>query len=120
MFCGQRFRRSRDAPGVHAKELGSMHKDRFVIVPLAIVALVLVARTPSTAELKPGDTLGSSNADQAEGLLPPEMLEHYKKGEYQNPIADWPVSKYNWPPDFKAATETNEGKYKVGPGGEIL
>ena len=30
-------------------------------------------------------------------------------GDYANPIVDWPPDKYNWPPDFKAATEKNAG-----------
>jgi uncharacterized protein DUF1329 len=89
----------------------------------ALVAIVLTlgAATASRAdELKPGETLDQKTWKSAEGLLPPEILAHYEKGEYANPVASWPADKYNWPPDFKAATETNEGKYKVGPAGEIL
>ena len=32
-----------------------------------------------------------------------------------NPIVEWPEDKYNWPPDFLAATKANEGKFTIGP-----
>jgi hypothetical protein len=89
-------------------------------ISLAIAMIVATPHQARADELKAGAILGPSNWQQAENLLPPEMLDHYKKGEYENPIGDWPVSKYNWPRDFKAATETNEGKYRLGPNGEIL
>jgi Protein of unknown function (DUF1329) len=89
---------------------------------LALVVLLAVPQAwrVDAAELQPGETLGTSTWKSAEGLLPPEILKHYEKGEYENPIASWPEGSYNWPPDFKAASEANEGKYKIGPQGEIL
>jgi hypothetical protein len=64
--------------------------------------------------------LDQTTWQKAQGMLPPEILKHYKEGGYANPIADWPADKYNWPPDFKAASETNEGKFVIGPLGGIL
>jgi len=84
----------------------------FTVAPLAALG--------AGEELKGGVTLGPDNWQQAEGLLPPEILEHYKKGEYVNPIVDWPDDFYVWPTDFKAGTEANEGKYDIGPNGEIV
>src|SRR4029077_5175533 len=37
-----------------------------------------------------GDTLSSANAAKAKDLLPPEVLSHFEKDEYQNPIVSWP------------------------------
>ena len=88
---------------------------------MALGIFALVTRPAFAAdELKPGDTLDKSSWQRADGLLPPEILEHYKKNEYVNRIADWPASKYTWPPDYKAATQANEGKFKIGEKGEIL
>jgi Protein of unknown function (DUF1329) len=84
------------------------------------LALGYATNSPAAGGLEPGATLDQGNWQQAEGLLPPEILKHYREGEYQNPVDVWPADKYNWPPDFKAATETNEGKFKIGPQGEIL
>ncbi|HZR82788.1 MAG TPA: DUF1329 domain-containing protein [Candidatus Binatia bacterium] len=88
----------------------------------AVLAAALALGLPASGradDLKAGETLDQSTWQKVGDLLPPEILEHYKKGEYQNPIAEWPADKYNWPPDFKAASEANEGKFKVGPQGEI-
>ena len=72
------------------------------------------------ADLKPGDVLNQSNWQKAEKLLPPEILEHYKKGDYANPIVDWPPEVFNWPPDFLEATEKNAGQFSIGPHGDII
>lgn len=76
--------------------------------------------TGSPAELKPGDVLSKGNWDRATDLLPPEILRHYKNGEYVNKIVDWPLGVYNWDPAFKAASEANAGRYVVSPEGTIL
>jgi len=69
---------------------------------------------------KPGETLDQTTWQKADGLLPPEILKHYREGDYRNAVVDWPESKYNWPPDFLAATKANEGKFTVGQRGEVL
>src|SRR5262245_28811810 len=80
-------------------------------------ALIGTARADG---LKPGETLGPDNWQKAEKLLPPEILAHYKAGEYVNPINDWPESVFTWPTDFAAGTKANEGKYGLGPHGEVV
>lgn len=72
------------------------------------------------AGLKPGDVLDQSNWQKAQGLLPPEILKHYQNGEYANPIVDWPVEKYNWPPDFLEASKRNEGRFALNEQGSII
>jgi uncharacterized protein DUF1329 len=83
-------------------------------------ALAFVAPSVAADDLKPGETLDKTNWQKADGLLPPEILKHYREGGYQNKIVDWPESKYNMAPDFKAGTEANEGKLTTGPQGTIL
>lgn len=94
---------------------------------LAVFALVSAMVGPVAAEnaasadgLKPGDVLDQSNWQKAEGLLPPEILKHYEKGEYVNPIVDWPVEQFNWPPDFLEGSKRNQGRFDIGPNGEII
>ncbi len=91
---------------------------RSLPVITAIVTLALGA--PAGAELKPGDTLDRNTWQSAQGLLPEEILKHYREGEYINPIAEWPTDKYNWPPDLLAGTKANEGKFAIGPEGGII
>ena len=63
----------------------------------SVLALALVGLTtapfaaPANADgLKPGDVLDKSTAAQAEGMMPPEILQHYKEGKFQNKVVDWP------------------------------
>ncbi len=66
------------------------------------------AAAPVVDDLKPGEVLNQTNWQKAQGLLPPEILKHYQTGEYANPIADWPSSKFDWPPDFREGSEKNQ------------
>src|SRR6185369_2101571 len=61
--------------------------------------------------LKIGDTLDSSNAQVARDLLPPEVLKHYEKNEYVNPIVSWPDGIIIHDKSFDEATAANADKY---------
>jgi hypothetical protein len=81
----------------------------------------LIARTLGVeAEVTPGMVLNQDTWQQAEGLLPPEILAHYKNGEYANPIVEWKKEHFNWPPDFLEASKQNAGKYDVDDEGGII
>ncbi len=84
------------------------------------LATALAVASVAGAALKPGDTLDSSTWQQAESLLPAEVLKHYREGGYVNPIAEWPESKYTWPTDLLAGTKSNEGKFAIDPEGAIV
>jgi hypothetical protein len=88
----------------------------------ALLAAFLAASSAALAadRLAAGEKLDQSTWQRAEGLLPPEILRHYKDGEYANAIVDWPESQYNWPPDFLAASKANEGKFTAGERGDVL
>jgi hypothetical protein len=86
---------------------------------LAVVAMI-AAVGAGADELKPGMVLDQSNWQLAEGLLPPEILEHYKEGGYANPIVDFPIGAYVWAPDFKASTEKNAGQFKISEQGSVV
>ncbi len=92
------------------------------IVALACLAVVL-GLSPAAAELADGDTLSSANWQEGERLLPPEVLEHFKRGDYSMQVVDPALPKYKslaWPSEFKEATEANAGKYKLDPRGNIV
>jgi hypothetical protein len=87
----------------------------------AVAVLAVATARPSGAdELKTGDMIDKNSWEKAEKLLPPEILRHYKEGEYSNKFVDWPASKFDFPPDFKAGSEANEGKFTTNPEGTIL
>lgn len=92
-------------------------------VLVAVLAVAIAAAVPAAGQtdgLKPGMVLDQSNWQLAEGLLPPEILAHYKDGGYANPIVEWPVGTFNWPPDFKAASEKNAGQFKLSDTGTVV
>jgi len=78
------------------------------------------AKQAKEAGLKPGDVLGKDNWELAKDLLPPEILRHYKDGEYVNKIVDWPLGTYRWAPQFKAASAANADRYTVSAEGTII
>jgi Protein of unknown function (DUF1329) len=80
----------------------------------------MLAKQAKETGLKAGELLGKDNYQLAKDLLPPEILRHYKDGEYANKIVDWPQGIYKWSPEFKAATEANAGKYLISPEGSIV
>jgi len=90
------------------------------IVLAAAVLAGVSSRTAAAAGFKTGDMVDKDSWQKADGLLPPEILRHYKDGEYANKFIDWPAAKTVFPPDFKAATDANEGKFTTGPDGGLL
>jgi hypothetical protein len=71
--------------------------------------------TPVAAGLAVGNVLDQTNADRARGMLPPEILAHYKNGGYRNPIVSWPPGIINYEEAFETATRENVGKYSLDP-----
>ncbi|GIW42037.1 MAG: hypothetical protein KatS3mg076_2614 [Candidatus Binatia bacterium] len=67
-----------------------------------------------------GDVLDSSNWKLAEGLLPPEILDHYRHGHYRNPIVSYPTGRARWEQSFLEATERNATRLDVDERGGIV
>ncbi len=99
-------------------------KQRFHATLIGVLLAGVMTGSVGTADdagpLRPGDVLNLSNWQKAEGLLPPEVLEHYKNGEFANPIIDWPDGIQHWGADFLKGTEENRGKLAVDERGTII
>jgi hypothetical protein len=87
---------------------------------LLALALAVTVTSSRAADFKTGDTIDKDTWQKATGLLPPEILKHYEKGEYVNKFVDWPADKHAQAPDFKAGTDANMGKFTISPDGSIL
>jgi hypothetical protein len=70
--------------------------------------------------LDPGTILESANAANAEGLLPPEILEFYRRGEWKNRIVDWPEGRMKWEKEFVEGTEQNARRLGLDAFGGIV
>ena len=74
---------------------------------IALLVSLAAWTAGARAELKPGTVLNQDTAQEAENLLPPEIYAHYQKGEYVNPIVDFPDSAFKWDDGFAEATRWN-------------
>jgi hypothetical protein len=81
---------------------------------------VLLVRPARGEEIAAGETLDKTTWQKAEGLLPPEILAHYRDGGYSNAIVDWPADKNDMGTDFEAGSRANEGRFTTSPAGTIL
>ena len=116
MRCdGALVRRSLAAARGDARRRGCHRADRSLGLLLTLVLPVPSAR----AELAPGATLGPENAAAADELLSPEVLAHYKAGEYKNAIAAWPAGA-PWETRFAAASAKNAERLDVNERGTIV
>ncbi len=107
---------------------------RRALLPIvAILALVAPSVLPSFADdaemakkraaevgLQPGMTLDQSTAALAKGLIPPEILKHYEKGEYKNQIVDWPAGVGTLGPEFDAQSKRNAETLSLDENGTII
>jgi hypothetical protein len=90
---------------------------------VAVVALLAYGFADGAPVPEEGVMLGPSNWQIAEGLLPDEILEHYRNGEYMNRIVDIERPGYlslDFPPDFRNATLANRGRYELSEENSIL
>jgi hypothetical protein len=67
--------------------------------------------------------LSPTNWQEAKGLLPDEILDHYRNGDYANRIMEFSAPEREAvlvPPDLLAASRANRGRYAVTPAGSIV
>ena len=89
-------------------------------LPAATALLaVLVHAAPARAELPPGSQLDQSTWQQAQSLLPDEILAAYKAGKLKSPIGKI-EAPYQLDDSFKKASEANAGKYKLDEHGSVV
>ncbi|HEX6132203.1 MAG TPA: DUF1329 domain-containing protein [Actinomycetota bacterium] len=93
------------------------------VLALAVVAVVLAASQRRGPVLADGTMIDETSWQLAEGLLPDEILAHYRKGEYRNRILDIDrpgLQSILPPPDFREAAAANRGRYRVDASGTVV
>lgn len=85
--------------------------------PLFVVALLSLAVATAVAAEEPPWTLGQNNWQDGEGLLPPQVLERIRNGDYSYRIVPVDPAKFraNYSRRFWEASEANAGKYEIAP-----
>lgn len=95
----------------------------WLLAGAVLAGIAIVASSQQPPALRDGDILDETSWRYAEKLLPEEILDHYRRGEYANPIADVSLDQYVdlvFPPPFRAATERNRGRFDVDHRGSIV
>ncbi len=86
---------------------------RLTVVILSTGFLLSLLGSPTTwAELNPGEVLSQENWQQAKGLLPDAILHRFQDGSYQAKVIAL-SDTLGWGSKFKAASETNAGKFSI-------
>jgi hypothetical protein len=72
------------------------------------VAVGCILFGPGTARaIEPGTMVDATNVDEVKDLLPPEIYNHYKKGDYTNKLVEFPNARWQWDDGFEEATKQN-------------
>lgn len=92
---------------------------------VAVYGLALLAAPAAWAhpidEVPSGTVLSKDNWEIGKGMLPDEILEFYKRGEYANPIIKLEaVNRTAVDPNLKAASEKNRGKFEIDENGTVV
>lgn len=85
-----------------------------------VIALALWCGQGIVRGIEPDTVLDRTNWQLAEGLLPPEVLRHYREGSYANRVVEWPEGVFRWEPGFLEATENNRGAFAINEKGTIV
>jgi hypothetical protein len=83
-----------------------------VFILTSLFFLNLLSHSVVWAEPKAGDTLSQANWQEAKGLMPDPVLRRFQDGKYQAQVMTLPDT-LGWGSKFKAASETNAGKFSV-------
>jgi len=67
----------------------------------------------------PGGTLDETTWKEAEDLFPEEILAHYRDGKFRSPVGKI-SAPYRLDETFLAASEANEGKFRISPEGSLV
>ena len=81
-----------------------------------VIALLATAAPAAGDGLQPGVVLNESNWQLATNLLPPEILDHYKSGEYANTIGEWKDGAVRWSDQLSKPLSSQGrklGRYKL-------
>jgi len=72
-----------------------------------VLATGLVGLPTGVPAVEPGTMIDQGNADEVKDLLPPEIYNRFKKGDYTNKLVDFPDTRWKWDDGFEEATKQN-------------
>lgn len=85
-----------------------------------LIAGLLFGASPASAELQIGDTLDTTNWQEAEGLMPEAILRRFASGQHIATLIEIPTGGLEWGSRFLELTEANVGKYAIDAKGVMV
>jgi len=82
-------------------------RDGVAALALGLVVGITAGPARRAAAMEPGTMIDQGNVDQVKDQLPPEIYNHFKKGEYANKLIDFPNSRWSWDDGFAEAMKWN-------------
>ncbi len=82
-------------------------RDGVTALALGLVIGITAGPCERAEAIEAGTMVDQSNVDQVKDQLPPEIYNHFKKGEYANKLVDVPNSRWGWDDGFAEATKWN-------------
>jgi Protein of unknown function (DUF1329) len=104
---------------VDEQEGDTMRHPGYLGVLAATGMYVLLAAAPTAARLAPGQKLDQSSWSEAQGLFPPEILDHYKNGKFASPIGEM-KAPYSLDESVLEAGEKSAGRFKIDERGALV
>ncbi len=91
-----------------------------VVLAIASAGVGADQAPPPAASHKSLGMLNEQTWQMAQGKLPDEFLNRYRNGQWEHEIVEAPAGTHFRDEDFIAAGKANEGKYGLGPDGDII
>ncbi len=85
-----------------------------------LIAGLLFGACPASAELQIGDTLDTTNWQEAEGWMPEAILRRFGSGQHIATLIEIPTGGLEWGSRFLELTEANVGKYAIDAKGVMV
>ncbi len=93
----------------------------FIKATLILLLCAVAFGTPAFADVSPGDKIDKTNWQKVEGMLPDQVLNYVKKGEFILDIGELKVDPSEFYPDYTIKySKSNIGKFDVADNGEIV
>lgn len=111
------MRQQRVEPAMRGRHVCALIACLLTAAPRPDAAIAGPEATPGV--FAAGEVLDKSNWQKAEGLLPPEVLRHYREGGYANRVEQW-NEQMQWEPAWDKAIRSNRESLTVNEHGTIV
>ena len=93
---------------------------RISVILMWLLIWLWASIVPLGAQLQVGQTLDSSNWQEAKGMMPDAILKRFETGQHLSEVIAVPPEGLMWGSRFLELTEANAGKYTIDAEGILI